>query len=368
MSYDSNNVISLISICIQADVPSMLIGDPGEGKTAVFSSVADNLGLNFESITAALFGPEDAGIPIPGEGNKCRRLFDEHFINAAEKPTLFLIDELTRANSRAGFNSLLRILQEKRIAGLTFNPGTRFIATANPDTTDSGCMPIPSALSNRIAWFQGEIEREDWIKWMLTGVGGESKVIRLPANWADYIPDARGKVLAFTQAMPQLLKDIPKNSDTPGAYPTRRSWTNAATLYGAAIALKDKTIGYNLVRATVGAGPAQAFHEWINKADLPDPSDVLDNIGTYTFPNRYDLKWAISTACASEALRRNTTDGWNKLEKMILKLAAMQSKDIGAYAVSIMFANREKWTKVYTPSRELASTYVDIVMASDLLK
>lgn len=367
---DSNNTISLISIAIQCGIPALLIGDPGEGKTAVFSGVASALNLPFESISAALFGPEDAFIPMPGEGKRYRTAHPDWAVNASESPHLILIDELTRASSRAGFNALLRVLQERRLGSLEFHKDTQFVATANPDTTDSGCMPIPAALANRIAWFTGEIDRDDWVSWMLTGKGGESKVIRLPGNWSDYIGDARAKVTAFLNSQPNLLKDIPKDGATPGPYPTRRSWTNAATLYGAALSMRNETIGYNLLRATIGAGTTVAFIEWNNKADLPDPSTVLDNIDTFTFPQRYDIRWAISTAAVSEAARRNTGDGWAKLEKLIIKLGAIGAKDIGAYTLSMVFSHKTKWMadNLWRPSQAMARDYLDIISVSEILR
>lgn len=365
----TETTIGQLSIAIQCGIPALLIGPPGQGKTAVMEGVARKLGLSFVSVSAAVIGPEDIMIPFPGRGKEIETRFHSWAIQAINEPTLVLIDELTRATSRAGFNVLLRILQERMIYGTPVHPGTRFVATANPESTDSGCMAIPSALANRIAWFTGDIDIESWRNWMLGMGGAESETVVLPNEWEQYVPDASAIVVGFLKAMPALVTEEPKEGADPGPWPSRRSWTNAARLIGASLAMKDRTLGYRLAASVVGNGPAAALTEYMGKANLPEPAEVLDNPG-YTWPARLDIKFTIMSGIVAEAMRRNTKDGYAKLEGWFQKMPGIGSKDVGAYGLSIFFSqkNRERAASIgYRLSGDTARMYQEIVNASGIL-
>jgi hypothetical protein len=153
-------------------------------------------------------------------------------------------------------------------------------------------------------------------------------------------------------------------SDSTGPFCTPRAWTNAATLYGAALSMKDRHLGYQLVGALVGKGASAAFTEYVSKHDLPDPSFVLDN--PYSWPARYDLRVTSLLGCMSEAVRRKTKDSLLKAEGLIAHMTTLGAKDLAALALSVLFKNKDKWNG-WMPSSTTCREHIEMVNAVGLL-
>ena len=155
-------------------------GQPGIGKTAMASSIADDLNMRLVAIDCANLTQEEiTGIPIPNkEGDKMSVKFsepalykrimqdmkdaDEEFFNDPNVSQevkdayknkkykyLILFDELNRPKSQAVFNSLRRVVLEKSFTDQVKLPESAIVVAAmNP--TDTGTQPLTGHLKDAI--------------------------------------------------------------------------------------------------------------------------------------------------------------------------------------------------------------------------
>jgi hypothetical protein len=114
---------------------------------------------------------------------------------------------------------------------------------------------------------------------------------------------AKGLVTGFLKAQPSLLHRMPKSGspDQSRAWPSPRTWELATrALAGAEVLKLTQTDSEELITAYVGVGPAAELIQYQTKADLPDPSDVLDEKVTFKHdPKRLDRTTAVLSACAA---------------------------------------------------------------------
>src|SRR3990167_10280123 len=64
-----NKVLTPLSIALQAQIPVVVIGGPGVGKTSALNAMALNLDYPIETVIASLREPSDfAGLPVVSNG------------------------------------------------------------------------------------------------------------------------------------------------------------------------------------------------------------------------------------------------------------------------------------------------------------
>ena len=337
MSLNANNSILLAAVCIKADLIPLVWGPPGVGKTATMPALAKSLGFlpiaddgdfynreGFVSFAASYLSVEDmAGMPAKGDNGLLERLHDTHIKLAADTACLMNIDELNRATNTSVMNTLLRLCQERMAGPLCLHSGTAIIGTANPVTSD-GAREIPPALANRVCHIEWQVDVNDFIDYLLGGVG---VVCELPV-WQEVTPahhsEAKQLLAAFLRANPlkhymlpgdELMTDKPWGRSVCGAWASWRSWENLTKVMAVILSLGDIRKGvyadlmYNLGLGIVGP-VAGEFHNFLAKSDLRSGSEVLDG-GTYTVPRRIDILWAECMSASIEARHRNTLAAWH---------------------------------------------------------
>jgi hypothetical protein len=375
----TGSAITRLALCIQANVPALWWGRPGIGKTSILNELGGPLGFSsVECISPATRQPEDiGGIPVPDmKGtNRAHRLYEDWAVNCHDRPTLLCIDELNRASSRATLNAALRVFQERQIGDLSMHPGTRLLATANPPDTDSGAAEIPAALANRLYHEYAEVDTDQWLNWLMGGSGALTNIPRLPAGWEDNIGTARAQIGGFVNVKRNIEHMVPKDPvQASGPYPTRRSWTNAATLWAAGgLAYGSVDEGIKLVAGCVGEGPAMEFMAYIKDSDLPDPKDLLDNPADFKIPRRADQTFAILGSCVSLARRRGTVEAFRAMEEIVVRAAEGGARDAGGAAVAALMGPSGAGAAVILPPKgwmlgtKMALTYKPVLEAAGMM-
>ena len=275
-------------IFINADIPLLIWGAPGTGKTAWLTHQADEFGAALYTIIGSTLEPTDVcGYPIQAGGAlswappdwaiSARRDLD------AGRPVWIFLDELSCAPASVQA-ALLRVVQERRVAGVDLS-GCRIVAAANPVESAADGGLLAPATANRWAHVDWIVDPSTWISGEMSGWGRSLPARRL---------SAAAKICAYIRANPSDLLRVPDSADTAGrAWPSPRSWSAAIR----AVERVDAVGWLYALTACVGAAAAGACRQYIQALDLPDPADLL--AGRAKLPSRGDQLYAALLALAA---------------------------------------------------------------------
>lgn len=322
-----------LAICVTANVPVILWGDPGQGKTSVVQNICESYGLHLETIIASTREPSDfSGYPYPEAG--VARLAAASWANTIvemrkeNKISVAFFDEISTAPP-AVQAALLRPILERVVGELNLPTETRMIAAANPPdiAADGWELSLPSA--NRFThldWnLPAAVVREGFTKgWATISFPHPQKA----SVYARNKKEAMTIVGEFLGRNPKLVTAIPTNfsgAATPGkdfkantyAFPTPRSWEYAAILYASHKhatfpdgSKPSKTVLRLLLEGTVGTQATHTFLNYLTELDLPDPKRLLEHPETYEMPKRGDILSILLEAIQSEAKHNLTSQNW----------------------------------------------------------
>lgn len=121
-----------LGVAVAAQVPVLLWGAPGTGKTSAIKAMADAMGWPCETVIASIREPSDfAGLPVViGAEVRFAPPAWARRLAAAGRGLLFL-DELSTAPP-AVQAALLRVVLERVVGDLDLPPGVAVVAAANP--------------------------------------------------------------------------------------------------------------------------------------------------------------------------------------------------------------------------------------------
>lgn len=296
-------------------LPCIFEGEPGGGKTSVIEDFAQRHGL-YAGGNATIIG----SIREPTDVGGLARLFEDCFrlmpagwaVDMVQKHphALLFLDELN-TNVPAMQAAMLRLATDGAVGELILPPTVRMLAAMNKTDQAANGWDLAPPLANRfghLAWESPSWAR--WSAWLLGEAEQERKVesaeaieARVTKLFPEPFAKAKGLVTGFLKAHPSLLQRVPKagSPEASRAFPTPRTWELAVrALAGSEVHGADATDAEELVTAFVGTGPAAELLEYRSKADLPDPSDVLDEKVAFKHdPKRLDRSTAVLSACAA---------------------------------------------------------------------
>lgn len=340
-----------IRTCIQANVPFIWWGPPGVGKTEIVGQTAAAMGLHLETVIASLREPSDfGGLPVlrvngveleaPVWAKRFRDMPDDKRVRG-----LVFFDEFNNAPPAVAAG-VLRILTERVVGDFVLPKSVLPCAAANPPEMATNGYDLAPPTANRFCHLQFKVDYAKWIDWVLAQVD-------LPA----------GNLFAgFVKVRPHLLHVMPAvEHERSGAWPSPRSITMAARLYGAAENSSDD-LRMELVAGCVGEGWALEFLNWLKNLDLPDPEELLAKPSKFKLPARGDVQFAVLTSISGCALRNLTKERWLAAWE-ILGLAADQGgADIAACAARPLVAMLSN-TTLKLPTEHIAKKFTPLMRA-----
>lgn len=331
-----------LALAIAADVPVIVWGGPGVGKTASITSMVASRGWPCEVVIASIREPTDfAGLPmITDDGVRfappawARRLHD------AGQGVLFL-DELSTAPP-AVQGALLRVVLERSVGDLPLPPGVRIVAAANPADQAADGWDLAPPLANRFCHLDWDLDARRWAGGMLEGF----RSVSIPDIDEERIRGAQVKVAAtvssFIVARPQHLHQVPGSSDRAGrAWPSPRSWTMLIRLLAAAhIIGSDERVTALLSGGCVGPAVAAEFVSWNTELALPDPETVLSDPTSFTLPPRTDRAHALVVSVIAAVVADLTPDRWERGWRAMAAAMRSDRPDIVVSGVRTLLRNR----------------------------
>src|ERR1700754_3130820 len=134
--------LEALTLAVAADLPVLLWGEPGIGKSAALTQLAAALDLPLTTVIASVHEPSDfSGLPVVGADPAVQGVpmappdWAVRLVQAGRG--LLFLDELSTAPP-AVQAALLRLVLERRVGALRLPPGVRVVAAAHPRPSAAG--------------------------------------------------------------------------------------------------------------------------------------------------------------------------------------------------------------------------------------
>jgi len=334
------STINQIAVAVQAQIPVLVWGGPGVGKSAAITQLGQGLERVCEVVIASIREPSDfSGLPVlTGDGVKleppswAKRL-------AAAKRGLAFFDEISCA-APATQAALLRVVLDRVVGDLKLHDGISIVAAANPPEQAAGGWELSPPLANRFCHLYWNLDARAWADGFTSGWSLDTPP-SVPENWRDRIGHHRALVAAFIRSRQTLLHALPKDeSKRGGPWPSPRTWDMAATLAAAAESARvDDTA---LVGGCVGEGAALEYVGWRKNLDLPDPEVVLANAKTHELPDRQDRLHAVLGSVVAAVLGKLNQKRYEQCWQLLIRASEERARDVAAVQARPLAAAGQK--------------------------
>ncbi|GHJ48746.1 ATPase AAA [Catellatospora sp. TT07R-123] len=358
-----------LALAVSANLPVLLWGEPGIGKSATLQQLAAGLGVPLETVIASVHEPSDfAGLPIVGDNPAVDGVPmappDWAVRLARTGRGLLFFDELSSAPP-AVQAALLRVVLERRVGSLELPASIRIVAAANPPASAADGWHLSPPLANRFVHLHWTHDPAA----VARGLAGTWPSITVPAvvpsRTAGAVAKARGTIAGFLTARPGLVHHLPTDADSRGgAWPSPRSWEMALRLL--AFHLCTDTSRDALATAVIGAvgdGPGLEFTTYLQELDLPDPERVLADPEAFALPERGDRQLAFLAAVVAAVQARVTRPRWEAGWVVLAKAVEAGVPDVAARAALDLAALRDTdW-----PVPASIDAFVEVLSLSGML-
>ncbi|MFD8371784.1 AAA family ATPase [Streptomyces sp. NPDC059688] len=342
--------LEALTLAVTADLPVLLWGEPGIGKTAALTQLATALDLPLTTVIASVHEPSDfSGLPVVGDDPAVQGVpmappdWAVRLVRAGRG--LLFLDELSTAPP-AVQAALLRLVLERRIGTLRLPPGIRVVAAANPRSSAADGWELSPPLANRFVHLQWTHDHDVVVR----GLGGtwpRATLPRLhPERLTDAVSHARRAVCAFLTARPGLVHRLPSGeSRRGGAWPSPRSWEATLRLLAFATAAgASRDVLSLLVRGTVGDGPGLELLAALDRMDLPDPETLLADPAGAELPRRGDLRQAVLDGVVEAVRNRPERARWEAAWELLVRAVETGAPDVVVVPASTLASlRRDDW-------------------------
>lgn len=360
----------MLDILIQANIPTVLWGDPGTGKTSAIRALAAQLRLHLETIIASIREPADiGGLPvITPHGVVLESPAWAKRLIAAERGVLF-IDEIS-CSPPAVQAALLRVVLDRVVGDLQLPPGIVCLAAANPPESAAGGWELTAPLANRFCHLDWRLRSEDWCTGVIAGFS-TVKPRLVPDNWRTFVREELRMISAFIKAQPMQLLKLPENEREAGrAWPSPRSWADLlAPTVGAARAIgADEDEIISLAAGCIGP-TALNYFAWRRDLDLPDPRMILEDPKRLELTGRGDRDFAILNAITGLAIEDLKPETWRAAWQVLEEANRQGHRDTAAASVRalVQARNNSADKDKLTPQREQMRSFLPLLKAAELI-
>jgi hypothetical protein len=338
--------LEALTLAVAADLPVLLWGEPGIGKTAALTQLAAALDLPLTTVIASVHEPSDfSGLPVLGDDPAVQGVpmappdWAVRLVRAGRG--LLFLDELSTAPP-AVQAALLRLVLERRVGALRLPPGVRIVAAANPRSSAADGWELSAPLANRFVHLQWAHDHDVVVR----GLGGtwpRASLPRLdPARLGAAVTFARRAVCGLLAARPRLVHQLPgSEARRGGPWPSPRSWDMALRLTAFATAAgTSRDVLSMLVRGTVGDGPGLELLASLDRMDLPDPETLLADPAAAALPERGDLRQAVLDGVVEAVRKRPEKARWDAAWAILARAVDTGAPDLVVVPATTLAALR----------------------------
>ncbi|MEV6238305.1 MoxR family ATPase [Lentzea sp. NPDC051838] len=364
--------LEALMLAVSADLPVLLWGEPGIGKTAALTQLADELGLPLTTVIASVHEPSDfSGLPVVGDDPATQGVPmappDWAVRLVRDGHGLLFLDELSTAPP-AVQAALLRVVLERRVGALKLPPGIRIVAAANPRSSAADGWELSPPLANRFVHLQWTYDHDVVVR----GLGGTWPQASLPqldsSRLTESVAFARRAVCELLAVRPNLVHQLPKNeARRGGAWPSPRSWEMALRLIAFATAAStSREVLSTLVRGAVGDGPGLELLASLDRMDLPDPETLLADPASAVLPERGDLRQVVLDGVVAAVRKRPEESRWNAAWALLVLALETGAPDLVVVPAATLASLRQDDWQVPAEIEKLAGA-VSLSARADLV-
>ncbi|MFE9816032.1 MoxR family ATPase [Streptomyces sp. NBC_00236] len=354
--------LEALTLAVAADLPVLLWGEPGIGKSAALTQLAESLDLPLTTVIASVHEPSDfSGLPIVGDDPAEQGVpmappdWAVRLVRAGRG--LLFLDELSTAPP-AVQAALLRLVLERRIGALRLPPGVRIVAAANPRSSAADGWELSPPLANRFVHLQWVHDHEVVVR----GLGGTWPRATLPQlapeRFTEAVDFARRAVCGLLSARPALVHRLPSGETRRGgAWPSPRSWEMTLRLIAFATAADaSRDVLSLLVRGAVGDGPGLELLASLDRMDLPDPEELLADPAGAELPERGDLRQAVLDGVVAAVRRTPEKARWDAAWALLVRALETGAPDLVVVPATTLATLRQQDWDVPESIEALAGT------------
>lgn len=299
-NYPSTPLMRSIAAAVAANVPVLIWGKPGSGKTAKISAWLDKWNFHCEVLVGGNREATDfIGHPYIDDNDTTAYTDLEWSRRLRESGHgALILDELTTA-APSTQKGMLRVIQERMVGHHSLGENTVIVAMANPPEQGCDAYDLPAPTANRFMHVDWALDSKEWMAGLAQGFDH----LEVPDLDTLVAPNtAAGQARAFqmvqgflSHAGQFLEPDVPKDAHDAGrAWASPRMWTQAMKVIARIHATDDNT-RFLALKGCVGDAAAKAFETWLMHADLADPEAVLADPSIVDWSNeRPDRLWALT--------------------------------------------------------------------------
>jgi hypothetical protein len=256
--------------------PLMLWGPPGIGKSALFRSVCDELGVPLVDVRLAQREPVDLrGIPVP-DGDQVRWLVSSEWPRDPQSRGIILFDELSSAD-RAVQVAAYELLLDRRLGDTYQVPDGWYLCGAGNRASDASVVTTMSAaLANRFLHLEMKAHAPSWVTW--------ARSVELDEDVCDFIEE-----------YPQHLFGMPASAQR--GWPSPRSWERLAVMRQHVLPQLHEDMHEIVYAGLIGPGIAVTFRAWERRRIRRFPIVEMLTTGSYAdWPQEADQMHQLLTS------------------------------------------------------------------------
>jgi len=347
----------------RANVPVLLLSDPGVGKSSLVRGLAVAQDVPCEVVLGGSREPSDiAGLPMQtGDGVVFSPPAWAQRLATAGVGYLFL-DELLNCPP-AVQAVMLGVALDRQVGDLTLPVGVKVLAGGNPPDRAADGWELSPPLANRFCHLPFSPTVDEWLDGMTSGwVPPASRAVAADPVRVEAV---KASVTGFIRHRPDLLHVFPRTAaQTGGAWPSRRTWAMLAAAL-AHVRDDDPAARQALTFGLVGEGSGVEFLTWCAQADLPDPYAVVVDPSVMDWTARPDRVWAVLAGVVGWAASTGTAEAWRQAWGPLLAAARAGAPDVAAAAARPLGRCRPASARVPAAVR---TTFAPVLAAAGLIE
>jgi MoxR-like ATPase len=276
-----SKIMNALKAATQAQIPVMIWGPPGAGKSDIVRAFAESEGRDVQDIRLSQLDPVDMrGVPSVENGFTIWNMpgFLPH---DPDSRTIIFVDEINSAHQSVQAAAYQLVL-DRKLGEYVVPDNVVIIAAGNRATDRAIVNKMATPLANRFTHIDFDLNLDDWVKWALQN-------------------NIKEEVVSFLRFRPELLHDFDPKSDKP-AFASPRTWAYASKVLETAPA----EVEYEMLKGTVGEAPAGEFVAFIRVyRDLPDIEEIIKKPNEAPVPEEPASLYAVTGMLASNLSHDN---------------------------------------------------------------